>query len=237
MNDKLLLRHKVNISSNNIYFLNFIHPHYEIIDNLDDYENPKVLGIIYTGKVSENTVSHLNSLTKNWIIINEKDFDVDLTSNEGLVKSLLPVYYNKIKTCTPKNEIPVYNRISYESLIEQIKCMLISGEPIKEESRSNSSVYTLFESILSTPLNLSRVYFSIVNDKNINILVSAIFTFLSKVQTKSVYRENANYARLIEMSNKRYGKYIKSGILKYAVSKCKKELALYNLLTYLNQAR
>ena len=88
-----------------------------------------------------------------------------------------------------------------------------------------------------TPQKLAEYYFNIVDRNNISVITSSILTFLTKVQTQNTSGSSIYYARLINQSYKRYGKYIKSGIYMLVRSKANKEIALYNLLSYLNRAR
>lgn len=238
MNSKLLLNHIVNIPSQQISFLKYIHPHFDIVDNLATYGNPRPEGIIYTGSISENTKAKLQALTRQWIIVNNKEFDLDLTTNEGLLKNLLPLYYIKLQKQRKKEDTAIYNTISYENLLEQIKlCLIDSTYQIETVNSTETSVYILFAAILSTPANLDQVYFSIVNATNVSVITSSILSFLVKVQSQSIAGASANYSRLIIQSYKRYGKHIKPAITKFISSKANKEIALYNLLTYLNKAR
>ena len=49
MNDKLLLRQKVNIPTPHVEFLQFIHPHFKCVDNIDEFYDIYVDGIISGG--------------------------------------------------------------------------------------------------------------------------------------------------------------------------------------------
>lgn len=239
MNSKLLLNHTVNIPSQHISFLKYIHPHFDVVDNLATYGNPRPEGIIYTGSINKDTKAKLQALTQQWIIVSSKEFDLDLTTNENLLKHLLPLHYIKLKKQHKKKEdIAVYNTISYEALLEQIKlCLVDSTRQIEAVNSTETSVYILFAAILSTPANLDQVYFNLVDSSNIAVVTSSILSFLVKVQSQNITGASANYSRLIIQSYKRYGKYIKPAITKFISSKANKEIALYNLLTYLNKAR
>ena len=57
MNDKLLLRQKVNIPTPHAEFLQFIHPHFKCLDKMDEFDDIYTDGIIYKGVLHDDTVS------------------------------------------------------------------------------------------------------------------------------------------------------------------------------------
>lgn len=235
MNDKLLLKRKINFPNQHIGFLNFIHPNFEFVNDLSTYDNPNPIGLIYTGEYSENIESKLSSITDNWIIVNSHHFDDDLSTNEGLFKALLPIHYVKYKK-NGKNVKPIYNEIDYASLLEKIKLCLLDNCSITLDSETDNSVYSLFVSILSTPDVLNRVYFNTVNKNNVNMVASSILSFLNKVQSQQINSSmSVHYVRLISQSYKRYGKKIKKGILDFVKSNSNLEISLYRLLSFLNK--
>lgn len=236
MNNKLLLKRRVNLQNQYINFLNFIHPNFEFVDDLSLYENPDPIGIIYTGQYSDDLQERLNSITDKWIIVNSHNFDLDLTTTEGLIKNLLPVNYYKIKN-SKDDDISVYTNVSYDSMLEKVKLCLITNSLLEINSEADSSVYNLFAAILSTPDVLNSVYFNLVNKNNVSVMTSAILSFLNKVQSKNIRGAKVHYARLITQSNQRYGKVIKRAILNFVRSKNCKEIALHKLLLELNRAR
>lgn len=235
MNNNLLLRKRINFPKQNIEFLHFIHPRFEIVEDIDSYDNPFTNGIIYTGIYGNDLIGKLNSITNKWIIINAHHFDLDLSTNDGLVKNLLPLHYIKLKNSKDACSF-VYN-ISYEALLDKIKISLINNSQLQVDESSDQSVYNLFVSILSTPDVLNNVYFNTVNKNNVSLIISSILTFLNRVQSQNIKGASVNYARLISQSNKRYGKKIKQAISRFVRSKSNKEIALYNLLTDLNTVR
>jgi hypothetical protein len=239
MNNKLLVQRSINFSTDYIEFLHFLHPNFEIINDLSSYDNPYPNGIIYRGQWYDKIVSDLNRITPNWIIVNAHHFDLDLTTNEGLFKNLLPLHYAKIRSSLSKDESPVYDNMSYDLLLEKIKaCLICNNFSILEDDSTNSSVYSLYKSILATSDVLSSVYFNTITRENISRVTSAVLSFLSKVQTNNVrYEKNVYYARLISQSNKRYGKRIQKAICRFIKSKAAKEVSLYNLLLELNRAK
>lgn len=235
MNNNLLLRKRINFPKQNLEFLHFIHPQFEIVDDIDSYDNPFTSGIIYTGVYSDNLISKLNSITNKWIVVNAHHFDLDLSTNDGLIKNLLPLHYIKLKNSKDTDSF-VYN-ISYEALLDKIKISLINNSQLQVDESSDQSVYNLFVSILSTPDVLNNVYFNTVNKNNVSLIISSILTFLNRVQSQNIRGASVNYARLISQSNKRYGKKIKQAVSRFVKSKSNKEIALYNLLTDLNMVR
>lgn len=244
MNDRLLLRKRVNISSEYIYFLSFIHPHYDIILNdgvhipdLDSYDNINPLGIIYAGQYSDDIISKLDKITHNWIIVNQHTYDIDISTNEGLIKNLLPIHYAKVKSSKDKELVNVYNNMSYESLMEKVKLSLIANSPLEIDDSNDCSTFKLYESLLLSQSVFSYEYFNTVNKSNVGRVTSGIFTFLNKVQINNSKSSSVYYSRLINQSNHKYGKKIKSAISKFVKSPVSnKELSLYNLLTYINRA-
>lgn len=233
MNDQLLLRRKVNIPSQYVTFLSFIHPDFDVVKDLDDYDNLYANGIIYTGPYSEKIVESLGDLNRNWIVVNEHHFDVDLSTNEGLIKNILPILYIKLNK---KRETP-YNEVSYAQLIEKIKISLIDNNPVVFEDIVDSSSYELYLSILGTDIQFNQTFFSIVNKNNVSLITSKILTFLSKVQTMNIGNASPIYARLITQSNRKYGKHIKQAIAQFVKSKSNKIVALHRMLVFLNQSR
>lgn len=236
MNDKLLLQKKIKFQKPFIGFLNFIHPGYEFVEDLDEYANPMPIGIIYTGQYSEDIVRRLNNITANWIIVNEHHYDLDLSTNEGLLKNLLPIQYAQIKN-SKTDDIFVYYKLGYDVLLEKIKQCLVSNIKLSCDSIADQHVYSLFAAILGTPEVLSREFFNLVSRRNVSSITSSILTFLNKVQTNHIKGESVYYARLISQSNKRYGKRIQHAVYRFIKSKANKEVALYNLLNDLNRAR
>ena len=97
MNNKLLLRQKVNILTPHVEFLQFIHPHFKCVDDMDKFDDIYVDGIIYKGVLHDDTISRIEQYTRNWIIVNNHRFDIDLSTNENLIKYLLPINYIQIK--------------------------------------------------------------------------------------------------------------------------------------------
>lgn len=236
MNNNLLLQKSINFPKQYINFLNFIHPHFEIIDSIDNYDNPKPYGIIYTGTYTDDIKDQLNKITKNWIIVNSCHYDVDLTTNDELIKNLLPLLYVQLKSLD-KNFIDKLYSIAYESLLEKIKYSLIYNTKLNFDA-NDKSVYILFNAIIATPDVLNNVYFNTVNKDNVLQVASSVLTFLSKVQQNNIKGTSVHYARLITQSNKRYSKKIKSAIARYVKSNISnKELALYQLLVDLNKTR
>jgi hypothetical protein len=238
MNDKLLLQKRVNINNQNINFLNFLHPHFTFINDLSSYDNPNTFGIIYTGEYSDLIIDKLNTITNKWIIVNSHHFDYDLTTNEGLIKYLLPLNYIKIKN-SKTDLLSVYNKMNYNVLLEKIKLCLINNTLLSDDDiDSESSVYSLFTAILASQDILNFVYFNTVNKQNINLITSSVLTFLARVQSNTIKKDDSiQYTRLIAQSNKRYGKHIKSAVSKFIKSKFNKEISLYHLLTDLNRSR
>ena len=246
MNDQLLLKKKVNIGDAS--FLQFIHPNFRIVKNLDEYDDPQSYGIIYTGGCGNDIVDRLNSITDKWIIVNDKQFDVDLTTREGLVKNLLPLHYIQLKNEADKARAkskngktqqvkPLYEKMDYEVLLEKVKVCLIDNSNLTEDKLTDQTVYNLFVSILSTPDILNRQFFTIVNNRNIALITSSVLTFLSRVQSQNIADRSVQYARLIMQSNKRYGRHIKKAISDFVKSKTNSIISLYHLLVSLNTAR
>ena len=106
MNDKLLLRQKVNIPVPHVEFLQFIHPHFKCVDDMDKFDDIYVDGIIYKGVLHDDTISRIEQYTRNWIIVNNHRFDIDLSTNENLIKYLLPINYIQIKR--NENDFPLF---------------------------------------------------------------------------------------------------------------------------------
>lgn len=238
MNDKLLLQKRINFPKDDkhIRFLNFLHPGFEIVTNIDEYENPYPTGIIYIGQYEDHLIDKLNAITNRWIVVNEHHSDLDLSTNDGLLKHLLPLHYVKLKN-SKTNEIGVYHKMEYDTLLEKIKYCLINNTLQADDYSADSSVYNLFAAILGTPDVLNREFFSIVSKKNVSLVTSSLLTFLNKVQAQNIKGASVHYARLITQSNQRYGKRIKQAICKFVKSKANKEVALHNLLSDLNRAR
>lgn len=236
MNSRLLLQKRINFNKDNIGFLNFIHPNFEIVDDLNKDYNPYASGIIYTGQYESDTVDVLKSITPNWIIVNAHHFDLDLSTNEGLIKYLLPIHYVKMKN-SKTNELSVYNNMSYDSLLEKIKVCLISNLPLTYINDDDQSVYSLFQAILCTPDVLNNVFFNLVNKNNVSQITSSVLTFLNKVQSQNIRNASVYYSRLISQSYMRYGKRIKQAVGNFVKSKANKEIALYHLVTELNRSK
>jgi len=236
MNNNLLLRKRINFPKQYIEFLHFIHPQFEIVEDIDSYDNGISNGIIYTGNYSNDLIDKLNRFTDNWIIVNAHHFDEDLTTNDGLVKNLLPLHYIRAKNLN-KEGFSIYNNISYDLLLEKVKNCLISNTQLILDDSSDVSVYSLFSSILGTQDILNNEFFNLVNKDNVSLVTSSVLTFLNKVQTQNIRGSSAHYANLIIQSNRRYGKRIKQAISKFIKSKSNKEVSLYNLLTDLNRVK
>jgi hypothetical protein len=234
MNEKLLLQKKINFPMQYINFLKFIHPYFSIISSFEEYDYGSSNGIIYIGKLTSTTVDELNSITNKWIIVNEKEFDYDLTTNDGLIKNLLPIYYSKLKQS--KESFSTIYSISYEALIEKIKICLINNTELTFDDVLDQSVFNLFVAILGTRDVLNFEFFNLVNDKNILLITSSVLTFLNKVQTQNINGASIHYSRLIIQSYKRYGKRIKQAVYKFVKSKANRQIALYHLLIDLNRA-
>lgn len=125
MNDKLLLRRRINFPLQHIHFLNFIHPNFEIVQSLNEYDNPNPIGIIFTGKCEDATIETLDRITANWIIVNSYSYELDLSTNEGLVKNLLPLHYIKLKSDLKNGSMFVFNTMDYGALLEKVKLCLL----------------------------------------------------------------------------------------------------------------
>lgn len=166
MNSKLLLKKKISFRKEYIEFLSFLHPDFEYVEDLDAYDNPMPLGIIYTGQYNDDTVNRLNRITPNWIIVNAHHYDLDLSTSEGLLKNLLPIQYAQLRDSKSKdsknNELFVYKEMSYEILLEKIKYCLISNAKLTYDNTAEQSVYSLFAAILGTPEVLNRDRKSVV---------------------------------------------------------------------------
>ena len=127
--------------------------------------------------------------------------------------------------------------MNYESLLEKIKLSLIANIPLSCDAEEESSVYSLYQSILGTPDVLNSIFFNLVNKQNVSMITSSVLTFLNKVQSQNIRGASVYYARLITQSNLRYGKRIKSAISRFVKSKSNKEISLYHLLSELNRSR
>lgn len=237
MNDNLFLNKKINFSLQYVNFLQYMHPHFEIIDDLSNYDNPCSNGIIYIGQWEDLIENRLNSITNKWIIVNQIRFDVDLSTNENLLKNVLPLHYVKIKNDKDPDKLQLLRSMNYSTLLDKIKISLIDNSQIQLESDNNQSIYSLFCALLGTPDILAYEFFNLVNKDNIAQITSSVLTFLNKVQSQNIKGASNNYARLIVQSNKRYGKHIKKCICSYVKSKADKILSLYNLLISINKAR
>ena len=237
MNDKLLIRHFVNISQQHIGFLSYIHPNFDLVEDINSYDNPCPIGIIYIGQLVDDLTSKLDRITKNWIVVNNHKYDDDLTTNDGLLKALLPVYYASSMSNIKKGEAPAYKTMDYNSIIEKIKICLIDGSKLKKEDCEDQSVYNLFASILCSYDVLNHVYFNMVTPNNIRFITSSVLSFLNKVQNQQISHLNPHYARLLLQSYRRYGKYIKQAVANFVKSDVRPEIALHKLLTFLNRAK
>lgn len=238
MNDKLLLQKRINFPKDekHIRFLNFIHPGFEIVHNINEYDNPCPIGIIYVGQYEDSLIDRLNCITSNWIVVNEHHNDVDLSTNDGLIKNLLPIHYVQLKN-SKTDDISVYYKMEYDTLLEKIKYCLINNSLQANECSADTSVYSLFAAILGTPDVLNREFFNIVSRNSVSLVTSSLLTFLNKVQSHNIKGASVHYARLITQSNQRYGKRIKQAVCRFVKSKANKEVALYNLLSDLNKTR
>ena len=127
--------------------------------------------------------------------------------------------------------------MSYDECLEKVKVCLIDGSPFTIDNDKQISVYDLFKSILLPPNTFEKIYFNTVTKDNINIVSSSVLSFLTRVLYKDLPKSNPHYARIITDSNIRYGKYIKHAVYKYVTSKSKKEIALFQLLSFLNRVR
>lgn len=232
MNDKLLLHKSVNISDEYLSFMSFIHPHFEFVKDLQSYDNPHTNGIIFCGKSDDSTIRALESITDKWIIVDSHHFDVDLTTNEGLLKNLLPIHFVKLRN---EKKLSIALMMKYDLLLEKIKTCLISNSSFHIDDTEDQSVYLLFNSILGTSDVLNNVFFTTVNKRNVGSVTSSLLTFLNKVQSQNVRNASSHYANLIVQSYRRYGKRIKKAICRFVRSKANREIALYNLLTDLNR--
>lgn len=232
MNDRLLLHKSVNISDEHLSFMSFLHPHFEFVKDLQSYDNPHTNGIIFCGKSDNNTVKTLESITDKWIIVDSHHFDVDLTTNEGLLKNLLPIHFVKLRN---EEKLSIALMMRYDILLEKIKACLINNSQLQIDDTEDQSVYLLFNSILGTSDVLNNVFFTTVNKRNVGIITSSLLTFLNKVQSQNVRNASSHYANLIVQSYRRYGKRIKKAICRFVRSKANREIALYNLLTDLNR--
>ena len=232
MGNCLLLKKHVLIKPNYIEFLRFIHPHFAIVDDIDVYDNPNTQGIIYTGKCTSDIENRLNKITDKWIIVSGNAFNVDLSTNDGLVKNILPISYTQLKS---NNDLEKLYKISYDELLEKVKVSLITGTHISLTDTVESSVYQLFSAIICSEDVLNKVFFSIVNKDNVSYILSSVLRFLGKVQSLNVKNESGWYSRLITQSNYRYGKKIKPAINTFIKSKANKEVALHQLLLKLNR--
>lgn len=232
MGNCLLLKKRVLIKPNYIEFLRFIHPHFAIVDDIYVYDNPNTQGIIYTGKCTSDIENRLNKITDKWIIVSGNAFNVDLSTNDGLVKNILPISYTQLKS---NNDLEKLYKISYDELLEKVKVSLITGTHISLTDTVESSVYQLFSAIICSEDVLNKVFFSIVNKDNISYILSSVLRFLGKVQSLNVKNESGWYSRLITQSNYRYGKKIKPAINTFIKSKANKEVALHQLLLKLNR--
>ena len=232
MGNCLLLKKHVLIKPNYIEFLRFIHPHFAIVDDIDVYDSPNTQGIIYTGKCTSDIENRLNKITDKWIIVSGNAFNVDLSTNDGLVKNILPISYTQLKN---NNDLEKLYKISYDELLEKVKVSLITGTHISLTDTVESSVYQLFSAIICSEDVLNKVFFSIVNKDNVSYILSSVLRFLGKVQSLNVKNESGWYSRLITQSNYRYGKKIKPAINTFIKSKANKEVALHQLLLKLNR--
>lgn len=252
MNCNFLIKKRVKFPIENIEFLNFIFPHFDIIgkqldklsgfinrsSSLEDYHNHNCDGIIiFTDSIESDFMDQLNVLTDKWIIISDVKCDIDLSTNESMLKHFMPFHYLKLNKMSKDGEVNVYNTVTYSELLEKIKVCLIENKSIAFSTRNDcDNMSQLFASILQQSDRFNSIYFSTVNSNNVAYVTSSVLTFLGKVQSNSTKGESAGYSQLITLSHSRYGKHIKNAVKNFVVSKANAEISLYNLLSYLNKA-
>ena len=87
------------VSTENLYFLQFLYPNYIISDSIPLYK-VKNSGIIYNGSVDDNTILDLKRLYNDkYIIISDKSPDIKLYRNSDYIE-LFFKYSNSSKVIT-----------------------------------------------------------------------------------------------------------------------------------------
>ena len=86
MNDKLLLRQKVNILTPHVEFLQFIHPHFKCVDDMDKFDDIYVDGS-RIGDVGNMVIKDRKLMSSNGILVIIAN--IDLANRKLLAKPMI----------------------------------------------------------------------------------------------------------------------------------------------------
>lgn len=212
-----LLKKKVKISDP--YILQFFYPHFTVtscLSNDVDYSQ----GVIYTGIITESVIKRIDNLSGgNYILVSDFS-DIQLETPSDYIKIFFPVLEDK------KDK---YSNYALEDFIPLMKVYYILQKRIPLLKEEELNIYSLFDATVQ-PSQLDAVYFNLLKESDIKILISSFLSFLIKVNEEDYTKGSDSYKKLINKAHTRYGIKIKNAIRQYIESEQIPELSFWNLL-------
>ena len=193
------------LSTDNLYFLQFLYPNYIISDSVPPYK-VKNSGIIYNGNVDDNTIFNLKRLYNDkYIIISDKSPDIKLYRNSDYVELFFK--YSKSQ---------LYNYIQKDEFFNLLKKHIITGKRIPKLSASDEeNIFLLYKNMTESYSAFMRQFFALTEIEPFEVVSSKILTFLIKVMTRSLDSESIVYKSILDRANVKFGKKIKPAVMNY----------------------
>ena len=212
-----LLRKKISIKDPAI--LQFFYPHFTItsvINNEEDYSQ----GMIYTGLITDSLIKKIDAVSMGKYILVSDFSDIKLETPSDFISVFFPVLEDRKER---------YSNYSLDDFIPLMKVYYILQKRIPVLKEEELTVYSLFEAT-TQPNQLDSVYFNLLKENDIKILISSFLSFLIKVNEEDYSNGSDMYKKLINKAHTRYGMKIKNAIRQFVESGQIQELSFWNLL-------
>lgn len=193
------------VSTDNLYFLQFLYPNYIISNNIPLYK-VKNSGIIYNGNVDDLIIFNLKRLYNDkYIIISDKNPDVKLHRNSDYIELFFK--YSKSQ---------LYNCMQIDEFFDLLKKHIVTGKRMPKLSMSDEeNIFLLYKNMTESYSAFMKQFFALTEIEPFEVVSSKILTFLIKVMTRSLDSESPIYRRILDRANVKFGKKIKPAVMSY----------------------
>lgn len=209
---------KKRVSIKNIAFLQFLYPSYKVIDSLSEYISES--RVIFTGLVSESNLKKLDLIFEDYIIVTEYG-EIRLNSILDFITFYYPSHVERAVD---------YELYSLDDFLDILKRQLILRRDLPKLTENKVSLYSLYESMLSSSSDLNRTFLRVIEQYPISMVISSVLTFLARVKSKDWDTVSRGYRSLLNRASVKFGSNIDRVLLDTAKYLGDDRLYLLNLL-------
>lgn len=209
---------KKRVSIKNIAFLQFLYPTYKVIDSLSEYISES--RVIFTGLVSESNLKKLDLIFDDYIIVTEYG-EIRLNSILDFITFYYPSHVERAED---------YELYSLDDFLDILKRQLILRRDLPKLTENKVSLYSLYESMLSSSSDLNRTFLRVIEQYPTSMVISSVLTFLARVKSKDWDTVSRGYRALLNRASVKFGGNIDRVLLDTARYLGDDRLYLLNLL-------